>query len=96
MLSFQNLLFGSEVIKRPVLTLTVQRSSQQQKQRLQLPRYHVNPDSGECYDEHSSSQELLMPDFPTCYRNRKTQDKWKDNQLKVGKGGSKAKLGYQN
>lgn len=25
----------------------------------------MNPDSDEYYDEHSSSQELLMPDFPT-------------------------------
>lgn len=66
-----------------MLTLTAQRSLQQRTQQLPLLRYHVNPDSDEYYDEHSSSQELLMPDCPTSYINSETQEERKYNKLKV-------------
>lgn len=69
-LFLQNPFLGRQMIKRPMLTLTAQRSLQQQKPQLQLPHYHVSPDSDEYYDEHSSSQELLMPGFPTSYGDR--------------------------
>lgn len=75
-----------------MLTLTVQKSLQQQKQQLQLLRYRVNPDSAGYYDEHSFSQVLLMPDFPTSYRERETQKGYKYSKVKIKRGRSKAKL----
>lgn len=79
-----------------MLTLTVQKSLQQQKQQLQLLHYHVNPGSDEYYDEHSSSRELLMPDFPTSYRNRETQENGNIISSRSRKEEAKAKLDYQN
>lgn len=79
-----------------MLTLTVQRSLQQQKQQLQLLHYHVNLNSDEYCDEHSSSQELLMPDFPTSYRNRESQEYRAYDKVKVRKGRGQAKSDYQN
>lgn len=95
-LFLQDLFLGRQIIKGPMLTLTVRRSLQQQKQQLRPLRCHVSPDSDEYYGEHSSSQELLMPGFPTSYRDREIQEEQKYNKLKIKRGRSKAKPDCQN